>query len=94
MAEMILRRNSRNLIDCIRERFLSRYKKQSLISIQNYIEIMATPYGIHTEAEWALIKEIDLRRSSSLSLDGLFWPESDDPLSPANNPKHPYYLPR
>lgn len=58
----------------------------------HYLEIMSPPYGIVTIEDWAMVKEIEYRRQNSLSMEGLHWPESNDPLAPANNVKHPYYI--
>jgi hypothetical protein len=51
-------------------------------------------YEVDGYAGWQLMREIERRRKYGLSLEGLEWPPSDDPYSPANNPKHPYYLPK
>lgn len=59
---------------------------------KQYIEIMSPPYGVSTKDDWAMVREIDYRRRNNISLNDLFWPESEDPLSPANNRKHPYYI--
>jgi hypothetical protein len=52
------------------------------------------PYGVDGYAGWQLMREIQRRRKYGISMDGLAWPPSDDPYSPANNPNHPYYLPK
>lgn len=52
------------------------------------------PYGVDGYAGWQLMREIQRRRKHGLSLDGLAWLPSDDPYAPANDPNHPYYLPK
>lgn len=58
----------------------------------HYLEIMAPPYGIITIEDWAMVKEIERRRQNRISMEDLYWPDSNDPLAPANNVKHPYYI--
>jgi hypothetical protein len=52
------------------------------------------PYGVDGYAGWQLMREIQRRRKYGISLVGPEWPPSDDPYAPANNPNHPYYLPK
>ena len=52
------------------------------------------PYGIDSPEAWRLVGEIERRRKHGLSLEGLEWPPSDDPYVPANDPNHPYYIPK
>jgi hypothetical protein len=40
------------------------------------------------------MREIEYRHKYGISLAGLEWPPSADPYAPANNPNHPYYLPK
>jgi hypothetical protein len=51
-------------------------------------------YGIDSPQARALVSEIKWHRKHGLSLDGLAWPSSDDLYAPANDPNHPYYLPK
>jgi hypothetical protein len=52
------------------------------------------PYGVDSPAERELVAEIERRRKHGISLEGLAWSPSDDPYAPANDPNHPYYLPK
>jgi hypothetical protein len=52
------------------------------------------PYGMDSPEARQLVGEIDRRRKHGLSLVGLEWPPSDDPYAPANDPDHPYYIPK
>jgi hypothetical protein len=52
------------------------------------------PYGVDGYAGWQLMNEIQRRRQNGISLAELAWPPSHDPYAPANNPNHPYYLPK
>jgi hypothetical protein len=52
------------------------------------------PYGIDSPQARELVGEIEWCRKHDLSLDGLVWPPSHDPYAPANDPNHPYYLPK
>jgi hypothetical protein len=52
------------------------------------------PYGADGYAGWQLMREIQRRRKCGISLEGLAWPPSDDPYAPANDPNHPYFLPK
>lgn len=52
------------------------------------------PYGVDGYAGWQLMREIERRRKRGISLEGLAWLPSDDPYAPANDPNHPYYLPK
>jgi hypothetical protein len=52
------------------------------------------PYGVDGYAGWQLMREIERRRQHGISLEGLAWSPSDDPYAPANDPNHPYYLPK
>jgi hypothetical protein len=52
------------------------------------------PYGVDGYTGWQLMREIECRRKHGISLDGLMWLPSDDPYAPANDPNHPYYLPK
>jgi hypothetical protein len=52
------------------------------------------PYGIDSPQSRDLVGEIKWRRKHGLSLAGLAWSPSDDPYAPANDPNHPYYLPK
>jgi hypothetical protein len=52
------------------------------------------PYGVDGYAGWQLMREIQRRRKYGIGVVGLEWPPSDDPYAPANNPNHPYYLPK
>jgi hypothetical protein len=52
------------------------------------------PYGVDGYTGWQLMREIQRRREHGISLAGLKWPSSDDPYAPANDPQHPYYLPK
>lgn len=52
------------------------------------------PYGVDGYAGWQLMRKIERRRKYGMSLLGLEWPPSNDPYAPANNPNHPYYLPK
>ncbi len=52
------------------------------------------PYGIDGPQARDLAGEIMWCRKHGLGLEGLVWPSSDDPCAPANDPTHPYYLPK
>lgn len=52
------------------------------------------PYGIDSPQARDLVGEIEWRRKHGQNLDGLAWPSSGDPYAPANDPNHPYYLPK
>ncbi|MBZ0300328.1 MAG: hypothetical protein K8J31_11325, partial [Anaerolineae bacterium] len=52
------------------------------------------PYGIDSPQARELVGAIKWRRQRRQSLDGLAWPPSGDPYAPANDPNHPYYLPK
>ncbi|MBZ0301595.1 MAG: hypothetical protein K8J31_17750 [Anaerolineae bacterium] len=52
------------------------------------------PYGLDSPQARELVGEIMWRRRHGISLDGLAWSPSDDSYAPANDPNHPFYLPK